>query len=118
MRLIGCCSLGLLLVGCAAPSGSTISTVDYKTIIARSLNYYAGDKDSRRYSISEPWRPLIGQLAVCAREDIPDGKGGYAGTEVFSMYFFEEDKIVSMAKDNTALGCPNRQYSELAPAVR
>jgi hypothetical protein len=116
MRLI-CCCLGLLLTSCTAPSQSTIDTVDYKTIIARSLNYYAANKEPSRYSISEPWRPVVGGLMVCAREDIPDGKGGYAGTTNYSMYQFNDGRIVAMVKDNTLFGCPNRQYFELSPAA-
>ena len=53
---------------------------------------------------------------VCVREDIPDGRGGVAPTENFSMYAIRDGRITTMIKDNTVFGCVNRTYSRFLPA--
>ena len=110
MALIGC--LGGLLAG-----GEQIAaTANYETFVARSLNFYTGD--TRRFSISDPWSTLVGTTMICARLDVPDGRGGHAPTNDFSMYEFDRDRIKAMIKDNTLFGCPNRQYHPLPPATK
>lgn len=104
------------LAGCASPSAAAMAQNDYQAIIARSLSFYQGD--SRHFSITEPWAPLVGGVMVCVRSDIPDGRGGFAPTTDYSMYQLDEGRIIAMIKDTTIAGCPNRTYSDFSPIPR
>lgn len=85
---------------------------------AKSLDYYADGRPARHYSVTEPWYGATGIAALCVREDVADGNGGFAPSTNYSMYMIDGAKIVGMVKDNTLFGCPNRQYLDLAPIRR
>lgn len=104
-------SLGVTLAACA-PSAATLSTIDYRTMIAQSLNYRSTG-DARHFAIGEPWVTLTG-IAVCLQSVIPDGRGGFTNAEDFTAYFFEDGRISRTARDNTV--CRNQSYSRLKPA--
>jgi hypothetical protein len=103
------------LHACATSEPSVGSSEEYRTAVARALRYYTHDPDQKRYSITAPWRVLTGEFAVCVRAEVPDGKGGFSPTTDYSMFFIENGRITNVVKDNTAMGCPNRQYGPFAP---
>lgn len=88
--------------------------------MARALGYFADERNAKRYSISPPWRPLAGAAyMVCAREDVPDGRGGWAPSSNYSMFAIDEGgAILNMAKDQSLTGCPNRDYGPFQPIPR
>jgi hypothetical protein len=106
------------LQGCATAEPTADSAEAYRPAIARALRYYAGDRDAKHYSISAPWRTLTGAMVVCVREDVHDGRGGWAPTTDYSMFFIDNGRINDMVKDNTLAGCPNRTYGPFAPIPR
>jgi hypothetical protein len=103
-----------VLTSFAVASPGIAQHFDYKSVVARSLDYKSGDK--RHFSVTEPWTPLVGGLMVCARLDLLDGRGGFVPSTDYSMFHIVDGKVVSVIKDDTILGCPNRTYSDL-PAV-
>ena len=107
-----------LLAALGTVGAKAADDAQLKGAVAKSLGYYAPAAAGPRYSVSEPWRSLAGQM-ICARLDLPDGRGGYAPSSDYSMFQFDENgRIVAVVKDNTLFGCPNRSYSELAPTRR
>lgn len=108
LRALACAAL---LTGCAGVDPAQHD--DYRATVARALNHLKGKQPPTHYSISAPWVALTGRMMVCARRDVPDGRGGLAPTADYSMFEIDAGRIIAVIRDQTAAGCPNRAFSPL-----
>lgn len=106
----------VFVAGCVAPSAANLADTDYKGIVARSLYYTGNEKPKKSFSISDPWMNLVGGMAVCVRENTPDGRGGFAMTGIHKMYELRGQNIEAVTVVSSGICVDNQTYKPLTPA--
>jgi hypothetical protein len=106
--------LAVVAAACVAPPDQVLKSSDYKQVIARSLGHQVNAKPKKSIAVTNPWMALTGEVMVCVREDIPDGRGGFHPEGYYSMYAIDKGKIVNVARDNADCRI-NQTYAALPP---